>query len=184
MAEASAAPQEECTVMSVRSRITVTSTEKIIPGPETTTKIIQSLASINVKATTPDGGEIQGDWAGMLKEVAKFSRPQISGPFVEKDLERGNVYSLNMIIGGILDAQAGRAGKVMTLRTGSLYDTPHYHVHGRTTVASISKDAGVEISATVATVKRPVSICKQKIQDYIVLPKVSINPPAAAGPSG
>ncbi|ARJ35820.1 matrix protein [Citrus leprosis virus N] len=184
-ASSSSTLSEECTVMSVRSRITITSTEKIVPGPDITAKIIQSLSLVNSKAKAPDGEDVQGDWAQMLEEVAKLSKPQISGPFVDKDLERGNIYSLNMIIGGILDSQSGRAGKVMTLRTGGLYDTPNYHINGRSLAPKINKDASLEITATVATVKRPVPLCKQKIQDYIILLKVVINPPTTGrGRSG
>nr|WNN28909.1 matrix protein [Vinca chlorotic spot virus] len=168
-----------CTVMSIRSRITVKGPTRLIISPETITEIIKTLHTIKVNPTDASGNEITGEWSKMLAEVAQLSKPQISGPFLSKDLEKGNIYSLNMIIGGVLDAKDNCSGRIMTLRTGSLYDTPHYTINGASEPVIKLEGHSITIQASIATVKRQISLCEKHINQYTILPKVPINPPPA-----
>ncbi|AHH44828.1 ORF4 [Coffee ringspot virus] len=177
MSSSSGSSEELCTVMSVRSRITLTSHVKPPMDAATIASIVKAISIMKSKAVSSEGAEVSGEWHNLMVEIARQSKPQVSGPFLSKDLESGNVYTINMIIGGPLNTKDNNHGRVMTLRTGPLYDTPHYTAEDKVDILLSSGKASVGISASVATVKRPRSSCEKLISQYIILPKEKINPP-------
>nr|AWT62599.1 matrix protein [Citrus chlorotic spot virus] len=183
MATSSKSTEELCTVMSVRSRVTLTSPSKPPMDAATIASMVKAIGIMKSKALTPEGTEVSGDWQALITEVARQSKPQVSGPFLTKDLESGNIYTINMIIGGPLNVKDNNHGRVMTLRSGPLYDTPHYSSNDKVDIMLSSGKASVGISTSIATVKRPRSSCEKLVNQYIILPKEKINPPAPR-PSG
>nr|AWT62675.1 matrix protein [Clerodendrum chlorotic spot virus] len=174
---------ELCTVMSVRSRVVLTSQSKPPMDAATIASMVKAISGMKSKAITSEGSEVAGDWPALMVEIAKQSKPQVSGPFLSKDLVYGNIYTINMIIGGPLNIKDNTHGRVMTLRSGPLYDTPHYTSEDKAEISISSGRASVGITTSVATVKRPRSSCERLLSQYIILPKEKINPPSAR-PSG